>query len=291
MKKVIATILAASMLMSMSLCWAIDAGQARAVMGNDISAEQKADMYRVFGVTEGTIPELTVTNEEERQYLNGLVDESIIGTKSISCVYVETLSEGSGLQVEVSNVSWCTKEMYVNALVTAGITDARMIVASPVTVSGTAALTGVYKAYEDISGKQLDAVAKLAGTQELVVTAELADEIGSYDAVEIVNQLKLILGQTVSMTDAEVKAEIESIAKQYNVSLSDGQEDQLVSLCRSLEGLDPEELKAKVEQLQGTLKSLAGVQSTVTGIWESVSAFFASVGNAITGFLKNIGIL
>lgn len=289
MKKIISTILA--VLMLSGVCYAIDAGEARAVIGNDISAEQRTQVYNSFGVADGSVPELTVTNAEERQYLNGLVDESIIGTKSISCVYVETLPAGSGLQVAVSNVSWCTKEMYVNALVTAGITDAKLIVTSPVVVSGTAALTGVYKAYEDISGQQLDAVAKLAGTQELVVTAELADEIGSYDAVEIVNQLKLILAQTVNMTDEQVREELDKIAEQYNVDLSDGQEDQLVSLCRSLEGLDPEELKVKVEQLQGTLQNLAQAQSTVTGIWESVKAFFVSVGDAITGFLQNIGIL
>ena len=193
-------------------------GDSRAVIGADISAEQKAAVYKSFGVEQGTAPELTVTNDEERRYLDGLVDSSIIGTRSISCVYIEILGEGDGLEVSTSNISWCTKDMYVNALVTAGIDDAKVIVTSPVAgISGTAALTGIYKAYEDITGEKLDEVAKLAGTQELVVTAELADQIGSYDAVVIVNELKTMLAQTVNMTDDEVRAEIELYWQEYEI--------------------------------------------------------------------------
>ncbi|NLW64701.1 MAG: DUF1002 domain-containing protein, partial [Clostridiales bacterium] len=226
----------------------------------------------------------TVKNSEEREYLDGLVAESIIGTRSISCVYIETLAEGKGLQVEVSNVDWCTKEMYINALVTAGITDAKLIVTSPVVVSGTAALTGVYKAYEDITGEKLDESAKLAGTQELVVTAELADEIGSYDAVAIVNELKLILGDTVNMTDEELREEIIKIAKDYNVNISDGQITQIIKLVRSLEGLDDDALKQRVEQAQEWIQTIAKAQTTVQQVAQSVKEFFVAVGD----FLKNL---
>ena len=170
--------------------------------------------------------------------------------------------------------------MYINALVTAGIDDAKVIVTSPISgISGTAALTGIYKAYEDITGQQLDEVAKLAGTQELVITAELADEIGSYDAVLIVNELKLILDQTVNMTDDEVRAEIEYVADQYDITVSEGQKDQLVKLCRSLEKLNPEQLKEKVESVQNTLKKLASAKETAANVSESVKKFFDAVSN------------
>jgi uncharacterized protein YpuA (DUF1002 family) len=284
MKKIISTVLAVCMLASLSCAFAIDAGNSRAVIGADLTAEQKTAVYKSFGIEEGSVTELTVNNSEERDYLDGLVEDSVIGTKSISCVYIETLAEGTGLQVSVSNVNWCTQEMYVNALVTAGITDAKLIVASPVTVSGTAALTGVFKAYEDITGEKLDEAAKVVGTQELVITAELADEIGSYDAVQIVNELKLILDDTVNMTDDELKAEILKLAEQYNVSISDGQVKQILKLVRSLEGLDDEELKARVEQAQEWVKTLAQAQSTVQTVVESVKNFFVAVGD----FLRNI---
>ena len=283
MKKVVSVILAAVLLTSVCAAFAIEKGESRAVIGADISAEQKAAVYSSFGVEQGAVSELIVTNAEERSYLDGLVDPSIIGTRSISCVYIEILGEGDGLEVSTSNISWCTKDMYINALVTAGIDDAKVIVTSPISgISGTAALTGIYKAYEDITGQQLDEVAKLAGTQELVITAELADEIGSYDAVLIVNELKLILDQTVNMTDDEVRAEIEYVADQYDITVSEGQKDQLVKLCRSLEKLNPEQLKEKVESVQNTLKKLASAKETAANVSESVKKFFDAVSNFFT---------
>lgn len=280
MKKVISVILAAVLLTSVCAAFAIEKGESRAVIGADISEEQKAAVYSSFGMEQGAVSELIVTNAEERSYLDGLVDPSIIGTRSISCVYIEILGEGDGLEVSTSNISWCTKDMYINALVTAGIDDAKVIVTSPISgISGTAALTGIYKAYEDITGQQLDEVAKLAGTQELVITAELADEIGSYDAVLIVNELKLILDQTVNMTDDEVRAEIEYVADQYDITVSEGQKDQLVKLCRSLEKLNPEQLKEKVESVQNTLKKLASAKETAANVSESVKKFFDAVSN------------
>lgn len=284
MKKIISAILAVAMLASIGAAFAVDSGEARAVIGADITQSQKDTVYNSFGVKEGTVPELTVTNAEEREYLDGLVNNSVIGTKSISCVYIETLAEGKGLEVSVSNVNWCTKEMYINALVTAGITDAKLIVTSPFEVSGTAALTGVYKAYEDITGEKLDDVAKAAGTQELVVTAELADEIGSYDAVAIVNELKLILEDTKNMTDDELREEIKKIADDYNVSLSDGQLEQVLKLTRSFEGLDSAQLQDRVEQAQKWIKSIAKAQETVQNFGTTVKNIITSIGN----FFKNL---
>ncbi len=279
MKKIVSMILVVAMLASFGAALAIEAGEARVVIGANITAEQRTSVYQTFGIASGEVEELTVTNAEERAYLEGLVEPQIIGTNSISCVYIETLNAGDGLQVEVSNVNWVTREMYINALVTAGITDAKVNVTSPVTVSGTAALTGIYKAYEDITGEKLSEEAKLAGTQELVVTAELADQIGSYDAVVIVNELKKILSETVNMSDDEVKAEIERIASENGISVSEMIVNQLLKLCRSLEGLDDAELQKRVEEAQKTIQSLAKAQSTVASIGTAVKDFFASIGN------------
>lgn len=280
MKKILTFFLALSLIAGLGSAMAISEGDSRAVIGADLTAEQKASVYKTFGIEQGAVRELSVTNSEERAYLDGLVASSVIGTRSISCVYIEVLAAGKGLEVEVSNINWCTKEMYMNALVTAGIDDARLIVTSPIAgISGTAALTGIYKAYEDITGEPLDEIAKLAGTQELVITAELADEIGNIDAVTIVNELKLILDQTVNMTDAELIAEIKQIAAEYDISVSDSQINQLVSLCRSLEKLDPDQLRAKVESLQDTLVKLAGAKEKAGEVMESVKGFFQSIGN------------
>lgn len=291
MKKILSLMLALVLVAGMAVPAYADVNQSRAVIGADLTGEQVEAVYNMFGVRRGEPIELKMTNAEERTYLEGYVDNSLIGTRSISCVYVELLPEGSGMSVTTSNINWCTGEMYISALATAGITDANIIVAAPFEVSGTAALSGVYKAYEDMTGKKLDDLAKLVSTQELTVTGELAAEIGAMDSTSIVNELKLMLDVTQSMTDDEIRAEIREIAGRYNVNLTNTQVEQLLSLCRSLEGLDADSLKARVEEVQSTLQKVSDAKTKVVGfvqgvkkVVESVSNFFEKIKDIIARF-------
>lgn len=288
MKKIISILLALVLVLSLSTAAFAELNQSRAVIGADLTEEQVAAVYQNFGVTRGSVIELRVTNQEERQYLEGYVDASVIGTRSISCVYVELLPAGSGMNVSTANISWCTPEMYLSALATAGITDAKIIVAAPFAVSGTAALTGVYKAYEDMTGQKLSELAKAVSTQELTVTGELAEEVGNMDSMSIVNDLKLMLDETRNMTDQELKDQIIAIAKEYSVNLTDNQIQQLIDLCRQLEKLDTDGLKGRVEEVQETLRKLSGAKSQVVGfvqtvrkVVESVKSFFERIKDII----------
>jgi uncharacterized protein YpuA (DUF1002 family) len=288
MKKIISILLALVLVLSLSTAAFAELNQSRAVIGADLTEEQVAAVYQNFGVTRGSVIELRVTNQEERQYLEGYVDASVIGTRSISCVYVELLPAGSGMNVSTANISWCTPEMYLSALATAGITDAKIIVAAPFAVSGTAALTGVYKAYEDMTGQKLSELAKAVSTQELTVTGELAEEVGNMDSMSIVNDLKLMLDETRNMTDQELKEQIIAIAREYSVNLTDNQIQQLIDLCRQLEKLDTDGLKGRVEEVQETLRKLSGAKSQVVGfvqtvrkVVESVKSFFERIKDII----------
>ena len=271
MKKLIAVFTAVIMLTMIfagTAFAAVTAGEERAVIAEDISDEEIDKVYKDFGIERGSVKELTVTNQDERAYLEGLVSEKKIGNVAISCVYIKTLEEGEGTNITVMNINWCTEDMYKNALQTAGITDADVIITAPRTVSGTAALTGIYKAYEDITGEKLKEDNKEAAAEELVITGTLAESIGSEQAAELVKQLKEILDKTSKMTDDEVRDQIRTIAVNINVTLTDEQVEQLLSLVRSLEKLD-----------------IAGLTQTVN----SVGNWFTNIGSAISGFFKSIG--
>ncbi len=277
-KKLISLVLSLLMLFSLSVP-AFAEDDSLVVIGADLTEEQIRTVYKIFGIERGSVEELSVTNAEERRYLDGLVEESVIGHYAISCVYVRLLEEGSGLTVETYNISWCTAEMYQNALMTAGVTDAKIVVASPVEVSGTAALTGIYKAYEHVTGDTLDEIAKSVGTQELTITGELAEQIGSLDATEIVSGLKEVLSETSKMSDEELRQEIERIAAEYKVTLNDSQIKQLIDLCRSLEGLDPAALKSRVEEAQETIRRIGEAKDKAVSFYEKLSGFFNSASN------------
>ena len=291
MKKIFSLLLALLLVAGMAVPAYADVNQSRAVIGADLTDEQVEAVYGMFGIRRGEAIELKMTNAEERTYLEGYVDNSLIGTRSISCVYVELLPAGSGMSVTTSNINWCTGEMYISALATAGITDANIVVAAPFEVSGTAALSGVYKAYEDMTGKKLDDLAKLVSTQELTITGELAAEIGAMDSTAIVNELKMMLDVTQTMSDDEIRAEIREIASRYNVNLTNTQVEQLLTLCRSLEGLDAESLKARVQDVQNTLQKVSEAKTKVVGfvqgvkkVVESVSGFFDKIKDIMARF-------
>lgn len=275
---VVSLIFAFSSGLSSALAEEIAEGKARVVMGADLDEEQRAQIYRDFSLAEGDIQGLTITNQEERAYLEGIAPEDKIGNLALSCVYIRTLEENSGLTITLHNINWCSENMYRNVLVTAGITDASVMISAPYPVSGTAALTGIYKAYEDVTGEQLDESAKKAAANELFITGALAETIGSTDATLLVNELRGILDQTQNMTDDEVHKEIHSLAKSLGIQVTDSQIEQLVGLCRELEGLDTQQLQEHLESIAGTVDSA-----------QKTNAFFSALEKNIQNFFTNIG--
>ncbi len=284
-RRITAFLLAICMLAGFSTAFAANEGEERTVIGYDLTQSQIETVYEDFGIERGEVTELTVTNDEEREYLEGLVDDGVIGSRSISCVYIKVLDEGDGLDVTAKNINWCTEEIYSNALVTAGITDAEIIVSAPYSVSGTAALTGIYKAYEDITGEELDEIAKEIGTEEMVITSELAEQIGNIDATIIVNELKLMLDELENYTDEELFEEIERIASEYGVTLTEDQINQLIKLARGLQKMDSSVLLKNVQNIQNKLKDLVGLVEGAGSQSGGIRAFFENIGD----FFKSIG--
>ena len=286
MKKFISAILAVIMcLFSItSISYADEETNSRVVMGVDLNSDQRAQIYSDFNLSQGSVIELSMTNAEERKTLEGLLPNARIGHVSRSCVYIELLEEGAGLNITTKNINWCTVEMYTNALITAGITDANVQISAPYPLSGTAALCGMYKAYEDITGEEIADESKEAGTKELITTAELADFIGSEDATRLINELKKILGNIKDMTDEQVLAEIDAIATRLNIPLTDDQKLQLLDLCRTLQNLDVDKLQDRLLGWLDTIDKIQNASSTFAKIWNSVLEFFTKIGD----FFKNL---
>lgn len=261
-------------------------GQSRIVFGHDLTDAQKQDLMNYFGVKDGDVKTLEVTIDEEKAWLGALIPADKIGTHSLSSIYIKAAAEGAGLNVETKDINWVTPEMYMAALTTAGIVDADIKIAAPVPVSGTAALAGIFKAYEDITGITLSRDAKTVAADELALTGKLGDILGSSQATVLVNQLKTALDQIKGKSDDEIKQLILDTAKQYNVSLTDGQVTQLVTLLKRLSELniDPALLQQEATQLQGIADKLNGLQNTTGGI----GGWFSKLFGDITSWLKGI---
>ncbi len=290
-KKLCTSMLAVLLILSVFIpsAFAVEPGEERVTLGADLSQEQIDQIYEDFNVERGTVTELIVTNDEEREYLAGLVPDKKIGKVALSCIYITTLEEGAGINITTHNINWCTDDMYVNALITAGVEDARVMVSAPFEVSGTAALTGVFKAYEDITGVKLDETSKEAAAEELVVTGELAESIGSDNATVLINELKKIIDQTKEMSDEELRAEIIKIADAQDIDLTEEEINQIISLCRTLEKIDASEWAERLSQLGQAMKTAQEAGESVSAFFESVGDFFVDVGDFFTGVFKSVG--
>lgn len=270
MKKLLSIFLVLCLMIPLCSALALEPGDARTVIGADNGTADIESVYSTFGMERGSVTELTITNADERSYLEGQISDSALGTRAISCVYIEILEEGKGLEADVHNVTVCTREMYIGALTTAGISDAKIIVVSPVDgVSGTAALAGIFVAYEDMSGEKLDSTATDVAVEELTTTADLADDLGSEQAAELVNDLKSNLNEIQDMSDEELKEEVASVAKEHNISLTDEQIQKLLDLIRSLEKLDIDQLTEKAKELENLFENAS----------ESAGGFFSAIAN------------
>lgn len=247
----------ALILIATSLCAYADSFKTVSI-GDDLSQSQREQMLDFFGVSQGEAMIVTVTNDEEREYLSGIASESAIGQKAISCSYVEPLEEGSGLDVSVSNLTWVSEEMIANSLATAGVKDARVVAAAPFKVSGTAALTGVMKGFEKATGKKLDVEAKDAANREMITTGELAQEIGKDQAVKLMNDIKQeVLENKLKDTD-DIRTIIEKIAQHNGVKLSEDQINQIIDVMQRISKLDID-IKEISRQLKGISDKLSKI--------------------------------
>lgn len=268
LKKIIAVVLTLVLAVSFAVPAFAAGKEARVVIGADNSEEQIADVYSSFGINRGDVTELQVTNSEERHYLEGLVPDQKIGDVALSCVYIQP-NDGGGIELEVNNINYVTEKMYMAALSTAGITDAKVKVSAYKPVSGTGALAGIYKAYEDMTGTVLSELAKDTAVEELVVTGELQEALGDV-SVDIINDLKGKLKETKNMTDDQIIELIRETADKYEVTLTDDQVQQILQLVKKFNelNLDPD-----------TFLNLFQAKEGVENFFTSVGDFFKSIGD------------
>lgn len=147
-------------------------------LGADLNDSQRATILSIMGIDAANLSNydvVYVTNAEEHQYLDSYISSSQIGTRSLSSVVIVQRDKGSGLNISTTNINYCTVGMYKNALTTAGVTDADIIVAGPTPISGTAALVGVLKAYQEMTGKEISDSVVDTALNELVLTGQLED--------------------------------------------------------------------------------------------------------------------
>ena len=251
-------------------------------LGGNLTSSQKEDMLKYFGVSRQDADVIEVNIDEEKKYLSDVASSDQIGTKSISCAYVEPTT-GGGLNVSTHNISWVSSSMIKNALITAGVKNANVKAAAPFTVSGTAALTGILKGYENSSsGSKIDENKKKVANDELMTTGDIGDKIGKDKAAGLMNDIKKQVVQDKPKTEAGVKKIVENVTNNYNINLSDGDINKITSVMNKINGLN-----LNFGEIQGQLNGVTNQLKDKLSTPEA-QGFFSKIGNAIKSFFANI---
>ena len=225
----------------------------------------------------------------------------------ISSVLVRKEPKGKGINVNIitkDNITQITEGQYVNASITAGVTDATIIVAASRPVTGESALTGVYKAFSE-NGIKLDKERTEVAQEELEVTNEIAKENKENKDFDITELNKLIVSIKQDLAefkeknkDLATKEDIERIInealekyKLENVITKD-QIEKLIALFEKYQKTDAINSKDVIEELNKFSKNLGDKVSDLynkaedAGWIPKIQAFFSKLFKALSDLFK-----
>lgn len=230
----------------------------------------------------------------------------------ISSALVTKLAEGDGVVVEIKtpqNITEITQVQYSNAAITAGVKDIRIDVAAVRPVTGSSALTGVYKAME-ANGVALDGDRMVVAQDELNTVNEISKanegkanyEQKNFDTliINIKNELNIFyssLPADKKITREDIQKIVEDAIAKNNLKgvLSQDNINQLVNLFEKYsktDAINSKEVISQLKDLSGNIlnraKELYG-EAQASGLWDRILKFFSDIIQAILNFFQGLG--
>lgn len=273
----------------------IDASQPIIALGADLSEAQRQTVLSLMGVSEaelGNYKMITITNEMEHQYLDAYLDASVIGSKSLSSVMITPAESGHGVLVTTKNINYCTTGMYRNALLTAGVSDAEIMVVAPSEMSGTAALIGAIKGYEEMTGETVSDSTLDIAMDELITTGEIAIQDADSEEIEaLIAFVKAKVAAGNMDSEKDIQAAIEEGEEKFGVSLTPEEVQQIINIMQKINelGLDPNMLIEQAEDLYSKFGTdfLAHIDGGEIAK-QAAGNIFSKIGNAIKDFFAGL---
>ncbi|MGX6444726.1 DUF1002 domain-containing protein [Neobacillus sp. K501] len=254
------------------------------VYGEALSPAQNEEVRKLLEVTDTSkVKEITVTGEDLVTYIKGDRHSNMYSSAKIT-----RKDSGEGLkinQVTPENITEVTDEMYANALLTAGIEDAVVDVASPVKVSGHSALVGIYKAYDAGEGAGLDKDRTEVANQELDLATDLAKKEGlDQDKVsELLTEIKKEIAEQNPATKEEIEKIIDDKLKALGINLSAEDRQLLIDLFEKMRDLNInfDNVKSQLENLSQDIQQRIEEAVGDKGFLQAVSDFFKNLFDSI----------
>lgn len=258
-------------------------------LGNALTQDQKQQTLASLGQTK-EVPLYTTNGNDLMKYISKT--DFNANWQVYSSVHLETKEQGSGIDVEIatpSNITSITADQYKNAAQTAGITDAKITVASVIPIDGSGALAGVYKIVEE-SGGQVDATRTQAAQEEMKVLNEITSENQNVDGYsdEKLNaaqeEAKEMLAKAASegqKINKEVVTEaVDTALKNQGLDqiLTKDQVNQIIELLTMLNNKNIFDQLSKEINLDDIKNQL---EAKSQGLWGKIQQFFSNIWQSI----------
>ncbi len=255
------------------------------VYGEALSDSQKNEVADLLEVEQHEeVDEFTVTGQDIANYIGGNPNSNMY-----SSVKIIHKGDGEGINIDIvtpDDITEVTKEMYYNALLTAGVENADVLVASSVKVSGHSALTGIYKAY-DAKGVALDEDRMEVASEELDVATSLAEEgVDEAEVSELLTEIKKAIAEQDPATKEEIEQIVQEQLNNLNIELSEEDRQRLVDLFEQMRNLNInfDEVRNQLDELTGGLQDIINDE----GFWNNVSNAIQEFFDALTEFFRSV---
>ncbi|MCJ7841516.1 DUF1002 domain-containing protein [Lederbergia sp. NSJ-179] len=258
------------------------------VYGETLSDAQKEEVRKLLQVKNpDNVEEIIVTADDLARLIDGNPNSRMFSSAKITLQ-----DKGKGLvikRVTPENITEVTEEMYANAMLTAGVENAIVEVASPVKVTGHSALVGIYKAYE-ARGEKLDKGRMEVANEELDIATELADKEGLNDekVSELLTEIKKQIAEQNPVTREEVEQIVEEQLSKMEIQLSPEDRQLLIDLFEKMRSLDIDfgNVKKQLEDISKDIKNKLEDVVGDEGFWDRVSNFFKNLFESIANIFR-----
>lgn len=274
-----------SAVMSPSAVSAEKTGNTVVTLGADLSQQQRQSLLQEMNV-DSSVETINVSIADIRQYLHGSNSGGTPAAgdnKAYSSARITLTDSGSGIKVRAHNVTRVSEQMYANALLTAGITDAQVYVTAPEPVTGTAALTGIMMAFEKASNKEISQEQREVANEEIMRTSELGQKIGDQEkAAQFMTEVKDQIADKKPKSEEEVRNIVINVAGDLNINLGNQEVQNITNVMYKFSKLDIDwgSFGDQLNKLKGNLEKAINTdeaQGFFEKLWKWITDLFDSI--------------
>lgn len=226
-----------------------------------------------------------ITASEVNAISTNITGRTYPSSEIFSCAMVDlSYNQGINVIVDTSKITVVTPKMYANALKSTGINNGYVVVSSPVSATGEAALAGVLKSYEIAVGTPIPDQAKKAATEELYTETQIVNQTGQNpDKIADLFSKSMDQVQSQNLQDpAQIKVIVINIANNMNINLTDQQAQQIAdSLANS------QQAQAGLTDFKSKLQNITNQAVQSGGIVDQIMSFLQGIFNYLSNLLPS----